>query len=368
MIQAAVPARASATCSVATRRPRPGARSPRGGWPAGRRSASRRPWSVRPGHRGGRPPSGAVRGRPWPHPPARDQLWCTAASTAGRQWWGSADQRPGRRAGPSGDPRRLAGWPGPVVDEGTRSWLAGIADSEPSRWPWPCSPGAPRRPAGRRRSRTPAHASGGRGATSLDRPPASAATTTPAVDGLPGMPPVTDPADVYAAAAPACSARPRRAAKPLVYVPQHGSNDVRVIDPATYQVVDRFPAARRPQHVVPSYDLRTLYATERHRRTALTPIDPRTGKPGADPGPDPYNLYFTPDGRYAIVVAEARAGSTSTTRTPGSCSEAAAVPTAPASTTWTSPPTAGRCSPAASSPAGCGRRRRPRDAAADHRR
>ncbi len=38
---------------------------------------------------------------------------------------------------------------------------------------------------------------------------------------------------------------------------------------------------------------------------SLTPIDPRTGLPGKPiPVEDPYNLYFTPDGRYAIVVAE----------------------------------------------------------------
>ena len=38
---------------------------------------------------------------------------------------------------------------------------------------------------------------------------------------------------------------------------------------------------------------------------SLTPINPRTGKPGrAIPVDDPYNMYFTPDGRYAIVVAE----------------------------------------------------------------
>ena len=34
-------------------------------------------------------------------------------------------------------------------------------------------------------------------------------------------------------------------------------------------------------------------------------MDPRTGKPGKPvPVDDPYNLYFTPDGLYAIVVAE----------------------------------------------------------------
>src|SRR5206468_7524732 len=39
---------------------------------------------------------------------------------------------------------------------------------------------------------------------------------------------------------------------------------------------------------------------------SLTPIDPATGKPGkAIAVDDPYNMYFTPDGRSAIVVAEA---------------------------------------------------------------
>jgi len=38
---------------------------------------------------------------------------------------------------------------------------------------------------------------------------------------------------------------------------------------------------------------------------SLTPIDPNTGAPGkAFPIADPYNLYFTPDGASAIVVAE----------------------------------------------------------------
>ena len=55
---------------------------------------------------------------------------------------------------------------------------------------------------------------------------------------------------------------------------------------------------------MPSWDLKTLYVTN-DTGNSLTPIDPRTGKPGRPiPVDDPYNLYFTPDGRYAIVVAE----------------------------------------------------------------
>jgi DNA-binding beta-propeller fold protein YncE len=82
-----------------------------------------------------------------------------------------------------------------------------------------------------------------------------------------------------------------------------------VIDPATMKVVDRFPVGVNPQHVVPSWDLKTLWVTnnaEGRTDGTLTPIDPTTGKPGkAIAVEDPYNMYFTPDGRSAIVVAEA---------------------------------------------------------------
>jgi DNA-binding beta-propeller fold protein YncE len=73
-------------------------------------------------------------------------------------------------------------------------------------------------------------------------------------------------------------------------------------------VVDRFPVGPDPQHIVPSWDLKTLWVNNNGRRGkegSLTPIDPKTGKPGQSiPVEDPYNLYFTPDGRAAIVVAE----------------------------------------------------------------
>jgi YVTN family beta-propeller protein len=90
----------------------------------------------------------------------------------------------------------------------------------------------------------------------------------------------------------------------LVYVPNSVSNTVDVIDPATYKIIRSFPVPERPQHVVPSNDLRTLYVNS-DLGNALTPIDPRTGQPGPPiPVTDPYNLYFTPDGTKAIVVPE----------------------------------------------------------------
>ena len=95
-----------------------------------------------------------------------------------------------------------------------------------------------------------------------------------------------------------------RGARQLIYVPNSKSDTVDVIDPRTYKIVEHFAVGGLPQHVVPAWDLKTLYVTNDTGNT-LTPIDPRTGKPGATiPVDDPYNMYFTPDGRYAIVVAE----------------------------------------------------------------
>jgi YVTN family beta-propeller protein len=95
-------------------------------------------------------------------------------------------------------------------------------------------------------------------------------------------------------------------ALPMIYVPNSKSGTVTEIDPRTYQVVRTFPTGKVPQHVVPSYDLSTLWVANNSSGT-LTPIDPTTGKEGAPVRvDDPYNLYFTPDGRYAMVIAEAR--------------------------------------------------------------
>jgi DNA-binding beta-propeller fold protein YncE len=97
-----------------------------------------------------------------------------------------------------------------------------------------------------------------------------------------------------------------RGDRSLIYVPNSLSNTVDVIDPGTFQIVEHFAVGDLPQHVVPSYNLRTLYVTN-DLGNSLTPIDPRTGVPGAPIAvDDPYNLYFTPNGQRAIVVAERR--------------------------------------------------------------
>ena len=142
--------------------------------------------------------------------------------------------------------------------------------------------------------------------------PAARAAPKPAGPVIPqpgSMPPVVDASNVYSETA-AGKLRPDIAAAPArVYVPNRRSNDVSVIDANTLQVIDRFKVGLNPQHVVPSWDLKTLWVTNNAERTnkgSLTPIDPMSGKPGETiPVDDPYNMYFTPDGASAIVVAEA---------------------------------------------------------------
>ena len=109
---------------------------------------------------------------------------------------------------------------------------------------------------------------------------------------------------VYADAGPEMLTGAARLARPLVYVPNSRSGTVDVIDQRTFRVIEHFTVGLLPQHVVPSYDLKTLYVTN-DAGNSLTAIDPVTGKPVRTiPVADPYNMYFTPDGRDAIVVAE----------------------------------------------------------------
>src|SRR5436309_957066 len=69
---------------------------------------------------------------------------------------------------------------------------------------------------------------------------ATAQPSTPAIDTIPGMPPVRDPRNLYSETgpdklSPAIANVPTR-----VYVPNVKSNEVHVIDPATLKVIDRF--------------------------------------------------------------------------------------------------------------------------------
>ncbi len=130
-----------------------------------------------------------------------------------------------------------------------------------------------------------------------------------AVATVPGMPGVPDPSNLYSETASDRMSPAVSGALPRVYVPNHTANTVSVIDPDTLKIIDTFKVGINPQHVVPSWDLKILWvANNAEGRTdgSLTPIDPLTGKPGKSiPVDDPYNMYWSPDGKYAIVVAEA---------------------------------------------------------------
>jgi YVTN family beta-propeller protein len=142
-------------------------------------------------------------------------------------------------------------------------------------------------------------------AGSASAPAGAASVTTVA-----GMPPVPDARNLYSETAAGKLSPAVQGDLERIYVPNLRSDDVYVIDPIEMKVVDRFKVGDGPQHIVPSWDLRTLWVTNNAEGTtdgSLTPIDPRTGRPGkAIAVDDPYNMYASPDGKSAIVVAEAR--------------------------------------------------------------
>jgi YVTN family beta-propeller protein len=112
------------------------------------------------------------------------------------------------------------------------------------------------------------------------------------------------PVNVYAGAGAGMLSDAARRAKSLVYVPNNMSDTVQVIDPHTFRVIATYPTGHEPQHVVPSWDLRTLWVND-DQGNDMVPIDPATGRPGRPVQvADPYNLYFTPDGAHALVMAE----------------------------------------------------------------
>ncbi|MEI7723153.1 MAG: YncE family protein [Actinomycetota bacterium] len=121
---------------------------------------------------------------------------------------------------------------------------------------------------------------------------------------LTGMPPVLDPNNIYAADSPNNLSEAVKGVRELVYVPNLKSSTVSIIDPKTYKVIKTIKTLKGPQHVVPSWDLQTLWINSSNGNH-LTPINPITATLGkAIYVHDPYNLYFTPNGKYAMVMAE----------------------------------------------------------------
>lgn len=121
--------------------------------------------------------------------------------------------------------------------------------------------------------------------------------------GLPGMPPVLDPKDAYAADRPNALQPVAKKFLQRIYVPNTESNTVSVIDPKKFEVIETIKVGNQPQHVVPSWDMKTLWVNN-DLGDSLTAIDPVTGKTGRTVEvSDPYNLYFTPNGKHAVVMA-----------------------------------------------------------------
>jgi len=149
---------------------------------------------------------------------------------------------------------------------------------------------------------------GGLTGASAEDTPASPNHRLPAIEPAPGMPAVVDPANLYSEAGKNRLSPAVAGALSRIYVPDRISGDITVIDPALMKVVGRFRTGVNPQHVVPSWDLQTLWVVnnaENRMNGSVTPINPKTAKPGRSIAvDDPYNMYFTPDGQSAIVVAE----------------------------------------------------------------
>ena len=110
--------------------------------------------------------------------------------------------------------------------------------------------------------------------------------------------------DLYAFTRAGMLAPKVAAVTPMVYVPNTDARSITIINPATGDVVLTAPVGLVPHHVTPSWDLSTLYVLDT-AGNAIYPITPGTTTIGAGiPVEDPYNLYFSPDGRYALVIAE----------------------------------------------------------------
>ena len=139
------------------------------------------------------------------------------------------------------------------------------------------------------------------GAGAASSAPSSIPLPTPTIEPTPTA---TPPGGVYSGTVPG-KLDPRVADLPLrVYVPNELSNDVAVIDPATLTVISRFAVGAAPEHITPDWDLSKLYVNNMNG-ASLTVIDPLTEKPSETREvPFPYNLYYTPDGSKAIVVAD----------------------------------------------------------------
>lgn len=110
--------------------------------------------------------------------------------------------------------------------------------------------------------------------------------------------------DVYAYISPANLDPALADLAPRVYVPNEHGQSVSVIDAETMTVIKTIKVGSYPHHVTPSWTMRRLFVNNMNS-SSLTVIDPwSVGKIGQKSVRAPYNLYFTPDGTTALVIAE----------------------------------------------------------------
>ena len=130
--------------------------------------------------------------------------------------------------------------------------------------------------------------------------PSSSAPSSPTPEPTPTPEPV---GGVYSATVSG-ELDPRVADVPeRVYVPNEESDDVAVIDPETFEVIDRFAVGDAPEHINPDWGLANLYVSNMNGGS-LTVIDPMTSRPTdtIDLPIFPYALYYTLDGEKVMVI------------------------------------------------------------------
>ena len=140
--------------------------------------------------------------------------------------------------------------------------------------------------------------------TLSERPPHPQNVKAPATGGEEKNDESAKETNVYAEATSTKVSEQLTGVPERVYVPNVADATVDVIDPKSFQVVDHYAVGEIPHHLTPSWDMKKLYVNN-EASSSLTVIDPKSGRPtGIIPVPYPYNLYFTPDGKKAIVVVE----------------------------------------------------------------
>ena len=187
--------------------------------------------------------------------------------------WAVLRDRRSRRPARLAVAGNLGGGPGHREGAGRGEAADGALRPRCREWAAGDPPG--RRPGCRRPRERPDHEGGERRA--LGRARTGPRHGSPA--GPPGSRPLLSRHDVYAAdRAGRLSPRPPLPGSASTCRTARATRSTRSTR-APFKIVRHFATGALPQHVTPSYDLKTLWV-DNDEGNSLTPIDPRTGKPG----------------------------------------------------------------------------------------